>query len=88
MAEEIEFNAKVNTEDSVQKIRELTKELRKVEVGTERFNELQREIDDTKDALAAARAGAGNFFDILGQLPGPIGTIGSALANTVTAIKQ
>jgi len=88
MAEEIEFNAKVNTEDSVQKIRELTKELRKVEVGTERFNELQREIDDTKDALAAARAGAGNFFDVLGQLPGPIGTIGSALANTVTAIKQ
>lgn len=88
MAEEIEFNAKVNTDESVQKLKELTKELRKVQVGTEEFNRLQREIDDTKDAIAAARVGAGNFFEVLGQLPGPIGTIGSALANTVTAVKQ
>jgi hypothetical protein len=34
------------------------------------------------------RNSAGNFFDILGQLPGPIGTIGSAVGSTVTALKQ
>ena len=88
MAEDIEFNAKINTDESVQKLKELTKELKKVQVGSDDFKRLQREIDDTKDAIAAAKAGAGNFFDVLGQLPGPIGTIGGALANTVTAAKQ
>ena len=88
MAEDIEFNAKINTDESVAKLKALTKELRNVKVGTDEFNRLQREIDDTKDAIAAARVGAGNLFDVLGQLPGPIGTIGGALANTVTAAKQ
>ena len=88
MAEEIEFKANVDTGDSVAKLKALTKELKGVQVGTERFNELQREIDDTKESIAAARMGAGNFLDVLGGLPGPIGTIGSALASTVQAAKQ
>lgn len=88
MAEEIEFKANIDTADSVAKLKQLTKELKGVEVGTARFNELQRQIDDTKESIDAARAGAGNFFDILGKLPGPIGTIGGALASTVQAIKQ
>ena len=88
MAEELEFKANIDTADSVAKLKELTKKLKEVEVGTEKFNLLQRQIDDTKDSIAAARTGAGNFFEVLGQLPGPIGTIGSALASTVTAIKQ
>ena len=88
MAEDIEFKAKIDTADSVAKLKDLTKQLKGVEVGTEKFNELQRQIDDTKESIAAARAGAGNFLDVLGGLPGPIGTIGSALASTVQAIKQ
>jgi hypothetical protein len=88
MAEEIEFKAKIDTSDSVAKLKQLTKELRSVEVGTERFKELQRQIDDTKESIEASRASAGNFFDILGKLPGPIGLIGGALSGTVAAIKQ
>jgi len=88
MAEDIEFNAKINTDDSVAKLKALTKELRNVKVGTDEFNALQRQIDDTKDSIAGARQGAGNFLEVLGGLPGPIGTIGSALASTITAAKQ
>jgi len=88
MAEEIEFKAKIDTADSVAKLKQLTKELKSVEVGTEKFKELQRQIDDTKESIEASRASAGNFFDILGKLPGPIGLIGGALSGTVAAIKQ
>ena len=38
--------------------------------------------------MAGARAGAGNFADVLGALPGPIGAIGGQLSGTVTTLKQ
>jgi len=88
MAREIKFKVDVDTEASVAELRKLKKEIRDVAAGSEEFKKLQQNIDDIQDSLVASRASAGNFFDILGQLPGPIGSIGSAVGSTVTALKQ
>ena len=88
MAREIKFKVDVDTEASVAELRKLRKEIRDVAAGSEEFKKLQQNIDDIQDSLVASRASAGNFFDILGQLPGPIGSIGSAVGSTVTALKQ
>jgi hypothetical protein len=88
MAREIDFKVNVDTEASVGELRKLKKELRDIPAGTEEFTKVQARIDDIQDSLASARQGAGNFLDVLGGLPGPIGTIGSAAASTVTALKQ
>jgi hypothetical protein len=88
MAREIDFKVNVETEASVAELRKLKQELRDIPAGTEEFTKVQARIDDIQDSLAGARAGAGNFLEVLGTLPGPIGTIGSAAASTVTALKQ
>ena len=88
MAREIKFKVDVDTEASVAELRKLRKEIRDVAAGSEEFKKLQQNIDDIQDSLVASRASAGNFFDILGQLPGPIGSIGSAVGSTITALKQ
>jgi hypothetical protein len=88
MAREIDFKVNVDTEASVGELRKLKKELRDIPAGTEEFTKVQARIDDIQDSLASARQGAGNFLEVLGGLPGPIGTIGSAAASTVTALKQ
>jgi len=88
MAREIDFKVNVDTEASVGELRKLKKELRDIPAGTEEFTKVQARIDDIQDSLAGARQGAGNFLEVLGGLPGPIGTIGSAAASTVTALKQ
>ena len=88
MAREIKFKVDVDTEASVAELRKLKKEIRDVAAGSEEFKTLQRNIDDIQDSLAGSRAAAGNFLEVLGGLPGPIGTIGNAAASTVTALKQ
>ena len=88
MAREIDFKVNVDTEASVAELRRLKKEIREVAAGSEEFKALQRNIDDIQDSLQGSRAAAGNFLEVLGGLPGPIGTIGNAAASTVTALKQ
>lgn len=88
MAKEIKFKVDVDTEASVAELRKLRKEIRDVAAGSEEFKNIQRNIDDIQDSLAGSRAAAGNFLEVLGSLPGPIGTIGNAAAGTVTALKQ
>ena len=90
MAEKIEVDIEINSniEPSLKQLRELKKQLRETAAGSREFIALQRQIDDVQESLAGARAGAGNFADVLGQLPGPIGSIAGSVGGTVGALKQ
>jgi regulator of extracellular matrix RemA (YlzA/DUF370 family) len=71
---------------SIAELKKLQKEL-KTTTDPARFKELQQRIDDTKDAIAAARTGAGNFAEVLGTLPGPIGDIAARTGGLIGTLK-
>jgi len=77
-----------DVEASVAALKALKKQLKDTAAGSEEFIKLQQQIDDVQDSLAAARKGAGNFADVLGGLPGPIGTIGNQASGLITSLKQ
>jgi len=77
-----------DVEPSIANLKALKKQLRDTAAGSEEFVKLQQQIDDVQDSLAAARKGAGNFADVLGGLPGPIGTIGNQASGLITSLKQ
>lgn len=84
----VKVDVETDVEPSLAQLRLLKKQLKETAAGSQEFIALQRQIDDVQDSLAGARAGAGNFVDILGQLPGPIGAIGGQLSGTVQTLKQ
>lgn len=71
---------------SIAELKRLQKEL-KTTTDPARFKELQQKIDDTKEAISAARTGAGNFAEVLGTLPGPIGDIGARAGSLIGTLK-
>lgn len=71
---------------SIAELKKLQKEL-KTTTDPARFKELQQQIDDTKEAISAARTGAGNFAEVLGTLPGPIGEIGARAGSLIGTLK-
>lgn len=71
---------------SIAELKKLQKEL-KTTTDPARFKELQQQIDDTKDAISAARTGAGNFAEVLGTLPGPIGDIAARTGGLIGTLK-
>ena len=76
-----------NVEASVGRLRELRQEIKNVAAGSEDFRKLRAEMDDIEDSLKSARVGAGNFVDILGEVPGPIGEIGDKASSTLNTLK-
>ena len=78
----------IDTEPSIAELKKLKKQLKDTVAGSEEFAVLQQKINDTEDAIKAARTGASNFTEVLGQLPGPIGNIGNSLSSTVNTLKQ
>ncbi len=84
----VQVQVDTDVEPSLKQLRELKKQLRETAAGSEEFIALQRKIDDIQDSLAGARAGAGNFADVLGALPGPIGAIGGQASGLITTLKQ
>jgi hypothetical protein len=71
---------------SIAELKKLQKEL-KTTTDPKRFKELQQQIDDTKEAISAARTGAGNFAEVLGTLPGPIGDIAARAGGLIGTLK-
>ncbi len=84
----VQVDVQTDVEPSLAQLRALKKQLKETAAGSQEFLALQRQIDDVNDSLVGARAGAGNFADILGQLPGPIGAIGGQLGGTIQTLKQ
>ena len=87
-----EVKVKVTVDTDVQPtlagLRELKKELREIAITDPKYKQKQQELDDYSDALKAAKTGAGNFAEVLGQIPGPIGNIGNAVGGTLQNLKQ
>jgi hypothetical protein len=84
----VKVDVETDVEPSLAALRALKKQLKETAAGSQEFAVLQRQIDDVQDSLAGARAGAGNFADVLGTLPGPIGAIGGQAAGTLQTLKQ
>ena len=77
----------IDTSSSIAELKKLKKELRSIPLDTEEFKVAQARINDIEDSLKGARTGADSFVEVLGQLPGPIGNIGSSVAGTVLSLK-
>lgn len=84
----VKVDVETDVEPSLKALRELKKQLKDTAAGSAEFTALQRQIDDVQDSLVSARAGAGNFADVLGRLPGPIGAIGNQVGGTLETLKQ
>jgi hypothetical protein len=84
----VKYQAVIETDvtPSIAELKKLQKEL-KTTTDPKRFKELQQQIDDTKEAISAARTGAGNFAEVLGTLPGPIGDIAARAGSLVGTLK-
>jgi hypothetical protein len=77
----------IDTSSSIAELKKLKKELRSIPLDTEEFKVAQQRINDIEDSLKGARTGADNFVEVLGRLPGPIGSIGNSVAGTVQSLK-
>ena len=75
----IEVDVIIQSEDSQQKLRELTKALKQLPTGTEDWKKVYGEIDDLKDRLAGAKKGTDDWIDRLEGAGGPLGMFGSGL---------
>lgn len=84
----VKVDVEADVEPSIAQLKLLKKELKATAAGSEDFQRLQQQINDTEDAIKSARTGASNFTEVLGQLPGPIGDIGNKLSGTVNTLKQ
>jgi hypothetical protein len=84
----VQVDVQTDVEPSIAALKALKKQLRDTAAGSEEFIALQQQIDDVQDSLVSARAGAGNFADVLGGLPGPIGAIGGQASGLITSLKQ
>jgi hypothetical protein len=84
----VKVDVETNVEPSIAALKQLKKQLKETAAGSEDFKLLQQQINDTEDAIKAARTGAGNFTEVLGQLPGPIGDIGNKVSGAVNTLKQ
>jgi len=84
----VKVDVETDVEPSIANLKALKRQIKDTAAGSEEFVKLQQQIDDVQDSLAAARKGAGNFADVLGGLPGPIGTIGSQASGLITSLKQ
>jgi hypothetical protein len=84
----VKVDVETDVEPSIAALKALKKQLKDTAAGSEDFQKLQKQINDTEDAIKSARTGAGNFTEILGQLPGPIGDIGNKVSGTVDILKQ
>ena len=85
----IEVNGKVNidVQPSIAELKKLQKEL-KTTTDPGKFKQLQQEIDDMKESIAAAKSGAGNFAEVMGTLPGPIGDVSNKVGGLIGTLKQ
>jgi len=73
---------------SIAELKELKKKLKDAAAGSEEFKRLTKAIDDTQESINAAKAGAGNFADIMGDLPGPLGEVGGKVSGLTAGLKQ
>jgi hypothetical protein len=75
----IEVDVIIESEDSQQKLRELTKALKQLPAGTADWKKVYGEIDDLKDRLKGAKKGTDDWVDSLENAGGPLGMVGAGI---------
>jgi len=92
MADTVEKNININInsdiEPTLKNLKELKLALKSAAAGSDDFRKIQTKIDDVQDSLKGAKTSAGNFVDILGTVPGPIGDIGAKASGTIDILKS
>ena len=84
----IEVDVIIDSADSQQKLRELTKALKQLPAGTEDWKKVYGEIDGLKDRLAGARKGTDDWVDSLENAGGPLGIVGKGINSTKVAFSS
>jgi hypothetical protein len=89
MAEQVKVTLDIegNIEPTIANLKRLKLQIKETADPAE-FKKLQQQIDDLDEAVGAARVGAGNFAEVIGKLPGPIGAIGGQVGGLVGGLKQ
>lgn len=83
----VKVDVETDVQPTIAELKKLKLQLKETSDPAE-FKRLQQQINDTEDAIKSARTGADNFAEVLGTLPGPIGSIGSAVGGTLQNLKQ
>jgi hypothetical protein len=83
----VKVDVEADVQPTIAELKKLKLQLKETSDPAE-FKRLQQQINDTEDAIKSARTGADNFAEVLGTLPGPIGSIGSAVGGTLQNLKQ
>jgi len=85
---EVDLNISNNIGGSIKQLKELKKELKNTEVGTEAFKNLYNQIDDLEDKIKSAKNVSSDWVDSLASAGGPIGALGTALNNAKVATQS
>ena len=84
----VKVDVETDVEPSIAALKALKKQLKDTAAGSAEFVALQQKIDDVQDSLKTARVGAGNFADVISQLPGPVGQLGGQASGLISTLKQ
>ena len=84
----VKVDVETDVEPTIAALKALKKQLKDTAAGSAEFLALQKQIDDVQDSLKSARVGAGNFADVISQLPGPVGQLGGQASGLIATLKQ
>ena len=82
-----EIEIKSNIQPTIAELKKLKLQIKDTADPAE-FKKLTQQYNDMEDAIKSAKVGANNFAEVLGTLPGPIGSIGSQVGGTLQNLKQ
>lgn len=76
---EVDLNVSSNIGGSIKQLKELKKELKSAEVGSEAFKKIYGDIDDLEDKIKSAKNVSSDWVDSLEMAGGPLGQLGGAI---------
>jgi hypothetical protein len=85
---EVDLNVSNNIGGSIKQLKELKKELKSTEVGTEAFKNLYNQIDDLEDKIKSAKNVSSDWVDTLEMAGGPVGALGASLNKVKVATQS
>ena len=90
MAKDVEVNLNVNNniQGSIAELKQLKKQLKDTEVGTEAFKNLFNQIDDLEDKIKSAKNTSSDWVDTLEMAGGPLGMLGGAINKAKVATQS
>ena len=90
MAKDVEVNLNVNNniQGSIAELKQLKKQLKDTEVGTEAFKNLFNQIDELEDKIKSAKNTSSDWVDTLEMAGGPLGMLGGAINKAKVATQS